>query len=96
MTERIAAGDLVQVVRGPVCQRAPRDYHVGMIFKVMSISSKGGGFCNWCGKGQSHDITCYAEGPAYWYDIRRLKRIPPLSELESLDHEHKLDVRQPA
>ena len=84
MSERISVGDLVQVVGQSACPKATKNDSIGLIFSVLNISSRGTGFCRWCGLGVIHTINGFAEGPDHWYGLHRLKRIPPLSELEGV------------
>ena len=92
MTERIAVGDLVQVVRWP----HPCKNKLGKIFVIGWINEHGIR-CQECGE----DLVEHGSGamladsnngcPISW-----VKRIPPLSELEKSQTSHDLDVKEPA
>lgn len=73
----IAVGDLVIVARDHTCCPARRP-HLGKIFKVISFRFDDGN-CEKCGKPDPFTTAIDAPGKA-GYDIRRLKRIPPLDE----------------
>ena len=85
-------GDLVQVVKPvPCCGRTtPMQGH---IFKVTSIDVAIPGYrCNYCA------VICPAEASAHGgekpVDLSRLKRIPPLDELEGVRTEE--NIKEPA
>ena len=87
MSEPIKVGDLVQVVRPTPCGH---NTVVGRVFVVKSIS-RGSSF-NWClSCGHRWGPEDQAESGAYFgASLWRLKRIPPLSELEGQRTEEKL------
>ena len=92
MTDRaIAVGDLVQIVRARTCCAEHTGW--GKCFRVAEIHDIAL-YCCYCKTELPKQVYAFGEGSGA--EIHRLKRIPPLDELESLDHEHKLDVRQPA
>ena len=74
MSERIEVGDLVQVVRSPMC--CPVYDHLGAVFKVVRL---GRGKCALCG------TVAEMAGPdkCSGHSLHELKRMPPLSELET-------------
>jgi hypothetical protein len=75
----IRAGDLVMVVRGMTCCGGDTE-SLGKTFVVSDIYSFQG-FCMDCDAPQS---GCAADGNADdGFEVDRLKRIPPLDELES-------------
>ena len=79
MSERIEVGDLVQVVRPALCCGASKS--VGKVFVVDNIYSGPTGVCLGCGNTDQVVLGRRAGNRNGW-DIRRLKRIPPLAELE--------------
>jgi hypothetical protein len=91
MDKPISVGDLVVVVRGMPCCGALTKRN-GLFFKVSAISPDNGAACDSCGKigGEMHA----KDENGLRFDISRLKRIPPLSELESEKRDE--DLREPA
>lgn len=84
MSDRpIAVGDLVQVVRPSGCPSCGCRA-LGRTFLVCAITTySGGSYCNHCGRNLSDDVYTAAEDDSRRsYGLFRLKRIPPLSELE--------------
>lgn len=91
MSEPIKVGDLVMVVR--VCCTAYMD-GAGPIFRVHKIHGVGrGSTCAYCG-AMLPNTDRATEGALVGVPLPWLKRIPPLSELES--EKHKEDLREPA
>ena len=85
MTERISVGDLVQVVRGHQCTV---ERFCGLIFVVAEIvQPRGGGWhcphCNLDSAGPNEPAAGMYVGARNHVPLSYLKRIPPLSELES-------------
>jgi len=80
--ENIQVGDLVIVVKPTPCCGYFGD--VGKIFTVLDIEGPKGTYseCWQCGKVV--DECDAQEKDDYWHDLKTLKRIPPLSELESI------------
>ena len=75
MSDRpISAGDLVQIVRPAPC--CGNEYGMGLIFRVVSLD--GNGHCMKCG---AYPLLG-AWGSRHGVIFSRLKRIPPLDELE--------------
>ena len=80
MSELIQVGDLVVVVRVAKCGCLNP---LGYIFQVESIYSAGPAWhCRYCGVHNIENYKWEAVTPT-GYALRTLKRIPPLSELES-------------
>lgn len=72
----IAKGDLVMVVKPTAC--CGNESAIGMTFHVMSLIKME---C-WCVHCGNHRNIMRAECPLGFGDASRLKKIPPLSELE--------------
>ena len=87
MSEPIKVGDLVAVVKPSVC--CGNTNRVGYVFAVRKIDPAPG----WC-------LYCHSTLPSEygsdegWYSGTRLKRIPPLSELEGQPTQE--DIKEPA
>ena len=91
MDKPIEAGDMVQVIRPISCCGA--DVAIGWTFIVTRIRASPRSRCRHC--HQRFEGGLVAEGhPVGVFDIPRLKRIPPLSELEG--EKQKEDLREPA
>lgn len=83
----ISVGDLVVVVKPLYCCGA--DHGVGFHFVVRDIHPGQLAYCQKCGK--EDQLGDYADsGEAGWCDLSRLKRIPPLEELEGEKRDEKL------
>ena len=97
MTERaIVAGDLVQVVRGMPCCGHPTPMQ-GHIFQVTYIYTGNpmGATCDYCDRGfKSGELL--AKGGDKPIDVVRLKRIPPLDELEGTHEWEPTKFTEPA
>ena len=95
MDKPIAVGDLVQVVRLSVCCGNGR---LGRIFTVAKLIDTSHISCTACG-AKYHRINAVAdERGSVGINITRLKRIPPMSELEGAQSEEtrKLPTKEPA
>lgn len=87
MSEPIKVGDLVCVVRDKCCGR-----RLGLTFVVGEIwdGGKRKGSCFYCGFKPREAIACSDNSPdSLGAPLSWLKRIPPLSELESEKREEK-------
>jgi hypothetical protein len=95
MSEPIKVGDLVQIVKPLDCSCGMPSKIIGRVFRVSQIFPLVDSWCAGCFR--PHPTTACAEGldgggkkvPLY-----RLKRIPPLPELEG--KETNEDLREPA
>ena len=88
MSEPIKVGDLVIVLRPSMCcpQEKP---HIGRIFTVSSFETLNATPCERC--GDKSTITVAIEPGSYkGYDIRRLKRIPPIAELGDVKRDEEI------
>jgi len=85
--QRIAVGDLVQIVRPTLCCNNMRA--IGATFMAKCIRDGSRSYCVSCG---STEPVAVVDGLELTTDIRRLKRIPPLSELEGAKTEEGLRV----
>ena len=87
MNERpIQVGDLVMVVRGRnpgtcLCTDRSKSAKAIPIFRVRQISVTKG-LCPDCRTTTAASLKAWVDGKHEAYDLYRLKRIPPLSELE--------------
>lgn len=90
MSEPIKVGDLVMVVKPPPCGCTRT---VGWIFTVQSFG-RWTGYCNSCKSG--YPISVMAESGIPWvlntyaFSLDRLKRIPPLSELDDVKQDEEI------
>ena len=88
VSEPISVGDLVVVVKPTLCCGNPS--RLGRTFVVKKIEF-GPNRCHWC-------HTAIEDSDAFdgelWWTPRRLKRIPPLSELEGQPTQE--DMKEPA
>jgi hypothetical protein len=88
MSGAIGVGDLVAVVKPTPCCGNPTA--VGWHFIVSGFRSNAPGQCMYCGDFQ-HKMV--ADGhPECAFNIDRLKRIPPLDELERTKEEKEIDA----
>lgn len=87
MSEPINVGDMVIIVRWPCCGAG-----LGKIYSVVDLSPSAGPLfvCGSCKKqmdtGQERDAQLTTKG---WIHLSWLRRIPPLSELESTEHKEE-------
>ena len=80
MNEPISVGDLVMVVKPKGC--CGNTNSIGKIFTISDIQ-EGDNYCRSCNSIRN---SLDAEvGVDNWKEVKTLKRIPPLSELESID-----------
>ena len=87
MSEPIRVGDLVQVVRPiPCCGNLGASF--GAIFRVTKIKCAPFTYCGEC-KKCIDNVVC-VEGWHALVTASRVKRIPPLSELESEQRKEEL------
>jgi len=84
----IEVGDLVVVVKPTECGC---DHSVGLVYRVarVDLSVPGGVACMHCGTPWSRRLLAFHDGGA-GAEPYRLKRIPPLSELESEKNKEEL------
>ena len=80
MIDQIATGDLVVVVEpSPCCGNLSS---IGLVFKVQGVNSEPSR-CIFCGFVSSYRVAVKESGIVC--KISRLKKIPPLSELETIE-----------
>lgn len=92
MSEPIKAGDLVVVVKTTPCCGNPKA--LGMHFVVKSLRPARGRYhCSHCNTTWPTEVVALKEVP-FAYQLHRLKRIPPLAELEGQRTQE--DIREPA
>lgn len=91
MSEPIKVGDLVMVVCGSAC--CDSRHTNGWIFVVDNFYTGDFGACRNCGKRGRGTLARRAGDKDGW-DLPRLKRIPPLPELEGQRTQE--DIREPA
>jgi hypothetical protein len=83
MSNKIKAGDLVQVVKPRLC--CGNDSGVGMVFLVEDFTD--GAYCDNCGwQGGPHAGV----GGLWRVELPRLKLIPPLDELEDVKRDEEI------
>lgn len=92
MSEPIKKGDLVVVVKpSPCCGSYKR---IGYVFRADYIMASVPS-CGLCGAVNNQDeIGVWQSGAKFSIQLPRLKRIPPLSELEG--ERTQEDIREPA
>ena len=86
MSEPISVGDLVIVVHPSRC--SGRNHNLGLIFTVIGVKRGGEipGKCFFCGGDHPEDdFAPFAEAPDGWFPFSRLRRIPPLTELDEAE-----------
>ena len=90
MSERIAVGDLVQVVRPTLCCGSTST--LGYIFRVDNFYSgpQGPRFC--CHRRVDEEVLARREKEYEGWEISRLKRIPPLEELERETRKEEIEA----
>jgi len=89
--ENIKVGDLVIVVKPTTCCGFIGD--VGKVFTVLDIDG-GIGIPSECWNcGQVSDSIDAAERDNYWHEIKTLKKIPPLSELDKIETKEELPCK---
>ena len=88
--EPISAGDLVMVIKPTICCGYGGD--MGRPFTVLAIAGAeyGPSTCNQC--GQESNTVDAQEVDHCWHDIRTLKKMPPQTELESVDQPEEVCV----
>lgn len=89
MDKPISVGDLVVVVRGHVC-KCVGFKNLGRIFQVSSMKQAEKTRCLGCKELTGAATLCFGDGNGKGYQSYRLKRIPPLGELESEKNDSKL------
>lgn len=91
MNRPIQVGDLVQVVKPMHCCGGTND--LGRVFVVHEFYTDGS-FCSNCGTPSNGELILFDSVGEDGAHPHRLKRIPPLEELEGQRTEEKL--REPA
>jgi hypothetical protein len=97
MSERpIQVGDLVQVVRSNGCTCGAPQKSLGRVFRVSAIKTYlAGSKCSDCKRDLTdRPYVCASDDGRREYGLPRLKRIPPLDELEGVRTEDK--IKEPA
>lgn len=87
MSEPIKVGDLVVVVRPQVCCGSTK--RLGAIFTAEYITG-GANYCANCETKFSNSVDAWQRGMEWSMPVDRLKRIPPLNELEGVDEKETL------
>jgi hypothetical protein len=75
----IKTGDLVVVVKPSLC--CGNTKHLGTVVRVADVQHIDGRPCRYCGDDRS-GLGAWDDDRVGWWDLPRLKRIPPLDELE--------------
>ena len=89
MSERIAVGDLVQVVKPTLCCGSTAT--LGYIFRVDNFYSGPHGPCWRCHRVGKEVLARRGKENDGW-EISRLKRIPPLEELERETRKEEIEA----
>lgn len=76
----ISVGDLVVVVRGTRCCGVAGN--IGLVYRVALIRPEAHWHCTYCRSHEREPLVA-AASHINGYQLSRLKRIPPLDELES-------------
>jgi hypothetical protein len=92
MDKPISVGDLVMVIRGMLC--CGGGSHIGEMFVVRDIYQYAGGHCELCKAPQSSGLAAAPDHTSGGQALFRLKRIPPLEELEGEKRDEK--IKEPA
>lgn len=87
MDKPISVGDLVVIVKPRICGCMEPLGHIHLVKKII-MSRESGVKCIYCGDVQPQ--TLLADFGEVGTQLYRLKRIPPLNELEGLKSEEKL------
>jgi len=91
MSDRpIQMGDLVQVVRPTTCCNSSR--YTGYLFVVRDLRVTHRGSCAACGQPTPPNEVCAIGPEGAHTELPRLRRIPPLSELEGVETEEGVKV----
>src|SRR5687767_2973315 len=93
----IAVGDLAEVVRPAYCRTADAAHGLGHIFRVGAFDIARRHYCGYCGGRHdgSRPVAKDSTGTFVreaWWDLRRLRRIPPLDELEQAEEKPGADA----
>lgn len=88
MDKPISVGDLVMIVRGNKCCGRPDA--LGTTFTVTNIYEHSGGICKTC-HAPSSGLVADSERSTVTY-LYKLKRIPPLSELEGVKRDETVNA----
>lgn len=87
MSEPIKVGDLVVVVGpGPCCNPL---FSIGRVFQVFDEAFEWT-YCGTCLKRLSDGERVLGDGAGCYYRPNRLKRIPPLSELDDVKRDEEI------
>ena len=89
MDKPISVGDLVMVVKTQPCCGNGKEKSIGKIYTVLKLVQSSG--CTGCSEKHIGKIVAY-DKPMSGYLIFRLKRIPPLSELEDVKVHETIDA----
>lgn len=90
MSEPIKVGDLVVVVKPGPCGCGQSE-SIGRIFRVGEIRPARNGCteCTRCGKLTRSGAVALQTGERLVYGLYRLRRIPPLAELDSIERKEE-------
>ena len=85
MSEPIKPGDMVQIVRPTYC--CGSDEKLGLVFRVERMEAD----VLRCNCGHVHPREVHVELPnGWWIELSRLKRIPPLFELDDVRQDEEI------
>lgn len=85
----ISVNDLVMVVRPTSCCGTSKG--IGLVFTVKKIETKEFTLCAYCDKVIDSYVGVWGAGNTP-YRIERLKRIPPIGELDKIENEEPVEV----
>jgi hypothetical protein len=90
MSEPIKVGDLVIVVGDIKCRCNFPSRYFGLVFRVSRIKRYFMTYCQLC-KGDVGEATlCFEDGEDSGFATYRLKRIPPLEELDDVKQDEEI------
>ena len=90
MEKPISVGDLVQIIRPRGC--CPQHSKLGGVFTVTGVRSDRPLECCYCKRLMDVAHAEFSVFPDLWVEVSRLKRVPPLEELDNVKREETADA----